>query len=95
MLRRAAVQKILVKTDDNLQALVAAKVEGSRLLLRMLTKVSAQTKSCELVTIDYTTLNALNVSDGVRAEQWNLDLNANIDVVPLKVVVELVVVVEF
>ena len=38
VLRRAAVQKILVKTDDNLQALVATKVESSRLLLGMLPK---------------------------------------------------------
>ena len=38
VLRRAAVQKILVKTDDNLQALVATKVESSRLLPGMLPK---------------------------------------------------------
>ncbi len=57
-----------MKTDDNLQALVEAKVEGSRLLVRMLPKQSAQTKNGVRVTIDYSTLSALNVSDGARAE---------------------------
>ncbi len=68
VLRRGAVQKVLVKTDDNLLPLVEAKVDGTRLLLRMQPKISANTKSGVVVTIDYTTLSALSISDGVRGE---------------------------
>ena len=68
VLRRGAVQKVLVKTDDNLLPLVEAKVDAGRLLLRMQPKISASTKSGVVVTIDYTTLNALNLGDGARGE---------------------------
>ena len=68
VLRRGAAQKISVKADDNILPLVEAKVDGSRLLLRMQPKTSAQTKSGIVVTIDYTALNALTVSDGARGE---------------------------
>ena len=68
VLRRGAMQKVSVKADDNILPLVEAKVDGSRLLLRMQPKTSAQTKSGIVVTIDYTALNALTVSDGARGE---------------------------
>ncbi len=68
VLRRGAVQKVLVKTDDNLLAMVEAKVDGSRLLLRMQPKISMSTKSGVVVTIDYTALNALRLVDGARGE---------------------------
>ncbi len=68
VLRRGTVQKVLVKTDDNLLPLVEAKVDGTRLLLRMQAKTSASTKSGVVVTIDYTALNALSLSDGARGE---------------------------
>lgn len=68
VLRRGAVQKVVVKTDDNLQALVEARVDGSRLLLRMKPNSSVQTKNGVEVTIDYTSLTALAVSDGARGD---------------------------
>ena len=68
VLRRGSVQKVLVKADDNILPLVEAKVEGSRLLLRMRPKTSASTKTGIVVTIDYTALNALTLSDGARGE---------------------------
>lgn len=68
MLRRGAVQKVLVKTDDNLRPLVEAKVDGTRLLLRMQPRISARTKSGAAVMIDYTALNALSLRDGARGE---------------------------
>ncbi len=68
LLRRGVAQKVLVKTDDNLLAMVEAKVDGSRLILRMQPKISMRTKSGVVVTIDYTALNALRLADGARGE---------------------------
>lgn len=68
VLRRGTVQKVSVKTDDNLQALVEAKVDGSQLLLRMKANSSAHSKSGVEVMIDYTSLNALSVRDGARGD---------------------------
>jgi Putative auto-transporter adhesin, head GIN domain len=68
VLRRGASQSVLVKTDDNLVPLVEAKVDGARLLLRVQPKTSATTKNGVVVTLDYTALSSLSLSDGARGE---------------------------
>ena len=68
VLRRGSVQKVSVKTDDNLQALVEAKVDGPRPLLRMKPNSTAHSESGVEVMFDYMSLNALALRDGARGD---------------------------
>ncbi len=68
ILRRGAEQKLTIKADDNIEPLIETLVEGSTLQVRTRPKTSINTRNAMLVSIDYTQLNAMSISDGVSAE---------------------------
>lgn len=68
VLRQAAVQKVTVKADDNLEPLIETQVEGSSLKVKIKPNSSISTRNPMLVSIDYVQLNALSINDGVKAE---------------------------
>jgi len=68
VLRRSAEQKLTIKADDNIAPLVETMVEGGTLKLRMRRNVDIRTSCTITVNVDYKTLNALSLSDGVYAD---------------------------
>jgi hypothetical protein len=68
VLRRGAQQKLTIGADDNIEPLVEATVVGSTLKLNMRPRISMRTSNRITINVDYTTLNALTVNDGVQAD---------------------------
>ncbi len=66
--RRGGAQNIAITADDNIVALIETKLQGTTLVVRVRPNTSMRTKSPIAVAIDYTKLEHLKVSDGVRAE---------------------------
>ncbi len=68
VLRRGAEQKLSIKTDDNIQPLIEARVEGMTLQLKMRPQTSIRMNYPITVNIDYTQLSSLKVSDAASAD---------------------------
>lgn len=68
VLRRGAQQKLTITADDNIAPLVEATVVGSTLKLKMRPRISMRTSNRITINVDYTTLNALTINDGVQAD---------------------------
>jgi Fe2+ transport system protein FeoA len=68
VLRRSTQQKIVVKTDDNIEPLIEARVEGNTLQLRPQPRASFRSREGVVVTVDYTQLSMIKISDGVNAD---------------------------